>query len=121
MIFDTYAKEHVRLMDDLKVCPNVPFSLAGTSWPQQGALRRISFTSDCWSDPNLFSYMAVTVHFSARNINGRLEIRNRLLAFRIIEGRHDGMHLGKILFEIIKEAGILGQVNTYGRCCTMTN
>ena len=79
----------------------------------QGALGRISFTSDCWSDPNLFSYMAVTVHFCARDINGHLEIRNRLLAFRVIEGRHDGINLGNILFEIIKEAGILGQVNTH--------
>jgi len=54
--------------------------------------------------------MALTVHFSARNKNGRLEIRNRLLAFRVIEGRHDGKNLGRVLFEIIKEAGILGQV-----------
>lgn len=76
----------------------------------QDAFGRISLTSDCWSDHNLASYMAVTVHFSARDINGHLEIRNRLLAFQVIEGWHDGKNLGRVLFEIIKEARILGKV-----------
>ena len=111
MIFDTYAKEHAKLLDDFKVCfCQFPLRYLIYFCLGQAALGRISFTSDCWSDPNLASYMAVTVHFSARDLNGRLEIRNRLLAFRIIEGRHDGKNLGQILFEIIKEAGILGQV-----------
>jgi hypothetical protein len=108
LIFDAYEKEHSKLIADFKVCLcSMYFSLLIYV---QDALGRISLTSDCWSDPNLASYMAVTVHFSARDINGHLEIRNRLLAFRVIEGRHDGKNLGRILFEIIKEARILGKV-----------
>jgi hypothetical protein len=48
----------------------------------------------------------------ARDINGRLVLRNHLLAFRIIEGKHDGKNLGRIIFEILKEAVVLGKVST---------
>ena len=73
----------------------------------QNAEGRVSFTSDIWSDPNLTSYMATTVHFCQRDENGRLVVANRLLAFRIVEGRHDGNHLSRIMWEIFAEAGIL--------------
>ena len=47
----------------------------------------------------------------ARDMNGRLVLRNRLLAFRVVEGKHDGKNLGRIIFEILKEADLLGKVS----------
>jgi hypothetical protein len=75
----------------------------------QSALGRISFTSDCQSDPNLVSFLALTTHFIVRE-NGRLVLRNRLLAFRIVEGSHTGENLARIIFAILKDAGLLGKV-----------
>jgi hypothetical protein len=75
----------------------------------QSTLGRISFTSDCWSDPNLVSFLALTTHFIVRE-NGCLVLRNRLLAFRIVEGSHTGENLARIIFTILKDAGLLGKV-----------
>ncbi|KAF8473052.1 hypothetical protein DFH94DRAFT_620664, partial [Russula ochroleuca] len=44
----------------------------------KSAVGRISFTSDCWSDPNLASFLALTAHFIAHE-NGHLILHNRLL------------------------------------------
>jgi hypothetical protein len=75
----------------------------------QSAAGHISFTSDCWSDPNLVSFLALTAHFIARE-NGHLILYNRLLTFRIVEGAHDGENLAQIIFTILKEASLLGKV-----------
>ncbi len=48
----------------------------------------------------------------ARDASGRLTLRNHLLAFRVVEGKHDGKNLGRIIFEILKEAVVLGKVST---------
>lgn len=54
--------------------------------------------------------MALTAHFLVRDNNNRLKLRNTLLAFRVIEGSHEGKNLGGIMFEIIKDAKLLRQV-----------
>lgn len=110
MIFREYEQEHQKALSEFEVstifcgvngCHNDLF---------QSALGRISFTSDCWSDPNLASFLAITTHFIARK-NGSLVLCNKLLAFRIIEGTHDGENLARIVFAILKEAGLLGKVH----------
>ncbi len=58
------------------------------------------------------SFLALTVHFMAKDVNGHLILRNHLLAFRVIDGKHDRKNLGRIIFEILKEAAILGKVST---------
>jgi hypothetical protein len=58
-------------------------------------------------------FMAVTTHFCTRDENGRLDIAARLLAFRVIEGSHDGEYIGDVLFEIMDDAGIIHKVRTY--------
>lgn len=45
-----------------------------------------------------------------RDANGNLVIANRLLAFRLVEGKHDGENLANIAFGVLKEAGILHKV-----------
>ncbi|KAH9036032.1 hypothetical protein EDB83DRAFT_2180553, partial [Lactarius deliciosus] len=62
LIFKAYEDEHRKLLDGFK-----------------SALGRISFTSDCWSDPNLTLFLALTAHFMARDVNGNLVLRNHLL------------------------------------------
>lgn len=54
--------------------------------------------------------MATTAHYCDKDENDRLVIRTRLLAFREIEGDHTGIHLARIFFKILKDAGLLHKV-----------
>jgi ketopantoate reductase len=109
MIREHYLEEHRGILEEYKVT-----SLSIINYfvlkAVQKSLGRISFTSDIWSDPNLTSFMAVTTHFCLRDEAGRLSIASRLLAFRVVEGSHDGEHIGDALFEIMDEAGITHKV-----------
>lgn len=67
-------------------------------------------TSDIWSSRDLTSYMAVTAHYCVETPDGRLIIQSRLIAFRHVEGRHDGKSLAKIFVRILKELGIFNRV-----------
>lgn len=58
-------------------------------------------------------YMGVTVHWCARDDNGRLEIRARLLAIHEIFGSHSGENLAEAFVEIVKNARILNRVRKY--------
>jgi hypothetical protein len=55
-------------------------------------------------------YLSLTAHFCSRDENGHLVVVNRLLAFRIVEGKHDGKNIVKLMFSIIKDAKILHKV-----------
>jgi len=87
-IYKQYLEDHRELVDEIK-----------------SSLGRVSFTSDIWSDPNLTSFMALTCHFCKRSGLGSLEVANHLLAFRLVEGAHDGENIGQIMYDIFKEAG----------------
>ena len=56
------------------------------------------------------SFMALTSHFLSRDDSGHLRLDNRLLAFRVVDGKHDGKNIAKIIFDILKEAHLLGKV-----------
>ncbi|KAK7012539.1 ribonuclease H-like domain-containing protein [Favolaschia claudopus] len=71
------------------------------------AYSRLHLTGDMWSDGDLASFLALSGHWLARDENGNLVIRNRLLVFRVVEGKHDGKSLAKIVFDIFKKAGLL--------------
>jgi hypothetical protein len=72
----------------------------------------VSLTTDAWSNPNLTSFLGVTAHYIVREAAGRrLLLRLGLLAFRHIQGPHTGENLARILFEIIREMGILNRVS----------
>jgi hypothetical protein len=96
-IYTQYLKDHDELKQEIKE-----------------SLGRISFTSDIWSDPNLTSFLAMTAHFCHRPHGpGSLEIAHRLLAFRVVQGSHDGDNVGQIMFDIVKEAGAHRKVIWY--------
>jgi len=68
------------------------------------SLGRISFTSD--------------IHFCHRPHGpGSLEIAHRLLAFRVVQGSHDGDNIGQIIYDIVKEAGAHRKVISYHFVC----
>lgn len=58
------------------------------------------------------SFLGLTAHFCIRDENGNLVIVNRLLAFRIVEGKHDGKNIARIIFSILKDAQILHKART---------
>lgn len=80
LIFAAYEQEH----QHLKVC-------------YRKSLGCVSFSSDLWSDPNLVSFMALTSHFLSRDNSGHLHLDNRLLAFRVVDGKHDRNNIAKIV------------------------
>lgn len=96
LIYQTYQEEYEELKKDL-----------------QHALGRVSFTSDIWSDPNLAAFMAMTSHFCARDKHGHLYIANQLLAFCVVEGSHDGETIGQLMFDIVKDAGVIHSVRYF--------
>lgn len=64
-------------------------------------------TSDLWSDDILRAFVAVTVHY----IDQGGDLAEHLLAFRRIQGRHTGAHIGKTLYSIFEDAGITHKVS----------
>ena len=64
-----------------------------------------------WSNPELDGFKGVTGHFMEQDNDGNVVEAACMLAFRFVEGNHSGEHLAQILFEILKENGILYKVN----------
>ncbi|KAJ7468179.1 hypothetical protein FB451DRAFT_389795 [Mycena latifolia] len=46
------------------------------------SLGRVSATDDIWSRMNLESYMAISLHYSAKDAKGNLVLKSQLVAFR---------------------------------------
>lgn len=90
LIAAAYTKQHKDLKDGFKE-----------------AIGRHSQTADIWSDGNLTAFMAISDHYMTRDTNGHLVMKSCLLAFRVIEGTHDGKHLADIIYDIFEEAGLL--------------
>jgi len=96
VIYKQYLEDHQELLSEIKT-----------------ALGRISFASDVWSDPNLTSFIAMMCHFCKRNRIGSLEVANRLLAFRLLEGRHDGDNTGNMMYDIVKDVNAHAKVRLF--------
>ncbi|OJT08400.1 hypothetical protein TRAPUB_688 [Trametes pubescens] len=78
----------------------------------QGALGRISFTADLWTDPILRAFMAVTAHYIVRIEGKHLTLKARLIAFKHIEGRHDGVSLAHAFFGVLEEEGVAPKIGS---------
>ncbi|KAH9947389.1 hypothetical protein B0H21DRAFT_655834, partial [Amylocystis lapponica] len=55
LILEKYASERTNIITDA-----------------QNALGRVSFTSDLWTDEQLRAFMAITLHYLAKDQHGRL-------------------------------------------------
>ncbi|KAF5358776.1 hypothetical protein D9758_008518 [Tetrapyrgos nigripes] len=69
------------------------------------SLGRISFTSDMWSRGNLQGYMAITAHYIIRE-HGHLILKSCLIAFRHVQGSHDGESMATHFLGVLDEYGI---------------
>ncbi|KAL1745752.1 hypothetical protein HDZ31DRAFT_35679 [Schizophyllum fasciatum] len=81
----------------------------------ENAAGRVSFTSDIWSRASMEPYMAVTAHYIVRTDDGKLKLRHRLIAFRLVRGAHDGEHLANVFFKVLEEIRALDRVSSMGR------
>ncbi|SJL00252.1 uncharacterized protein ARMOST_03564 [Armillaria ostoyae] len=85
----------------------------------QGALGKISFTCDMWSNANLVPFMAVTAHWietkEVHPPNGgdpylALSLRADLIGFHRVPGRHDGEHLARAFLFIVDRLRIASKM-----------
>jgi hypothetical protein len=78
---------------------------------------KISFTTDCWTDPNQSPFMAVTAHWiqavDEKTSGGtpKLCLRADLIGFHRVPGRHTGEHLGHCFLHILDRLKILEKVS----------
>ncbi|EUC67723.1 AC9 transposase, putative, partial [Rhizoctonia solani AG-3 Rhs1AP] len=72
------------------------------------ACGRVSITSDLWTDEMERPFMAVTGHF----INANKMSVVVLLAFRFVDGSHDGPTLARHLFAVLEEYKIVDKVGS---------
>jgi hypothetical protein len=77
---------------------------------EQNSLGRISLTSDLWSDSNLTSFMAVTLHWIALNEDNTLGLKTALGGFRWIKDKHSGENIAARFVEILVELDILDKI-----------
>ncbi|QRV97805.1 hAT family dimerization protein [Ceratobasidium sp. AG-Ba] len=79
----------------------------------QSAEGRISITSDLWTDEMDRPFMAATAHYATKQTSDeKEELTVNLIAFRFVDSSHTGENLGKILFGILSEYGILHKIGS---------
>jgi hypothetical protein len=71
---------------------------------------RISLTSDLWSDSNMTSFMAVTLHWIARTREGGLELKTALGGFRWVKNKHSGENIAARFVDVLSELEILDKI-----------
>ncbi|RXW14039.1 hypothetical protein EST38_g11815 [Candolleomyces aberdarensis] len=83
----------------------------------QNSVGKISLTTDLWSDPNLCPFMAVTAHWiesrtilTAEGPVTSLVLREDLIAFHNMPGRHTGEHLGTALLHVLDRLKIAAKI-----------
>lgn len=67
-------------------------------------------TTDLWSDSNLTTFMAVTLHWISRTAQGELKLMTALGGFRHVKKKHSGSNIADRLFEVLQELNILHKI-----------
>jgi len=64
--------------------------------------------ADCWSDPNLMPFMAITAHWSAHHVKDTQQgqwyitgLHSELIAFHCVPCWHTGEHLASVFMSIL--------------------
>jgi hypothetical protein len=63
---------------------------------------KYSITCDVWTSKNQLSFFSITIHF----VDNHWQMQEKLLAFKHLEGEHDGFSLSKTLIEVLEDYGI---------------
>jgi hypothetical protein len=71
-----------------------------------GINSKISFTIDIWTSPNNKSFIAAIAHYIDDNWN----IRDLLVDFGLISGRHDGANIADGFFNVLTDYNIASKV-----------
>jgi hypothetical protein len=66
----------------------------------------ICLTSDIWSGKAKEDYLSVVAHF----INSKWELEKRLLALRLIDGKHSGVNIANLVATVIDEYNLTKKV-----------
>lgn len=67
-----------------------------------GFRSKYSITCDVWSAKNKDSFFGFTIHY----IDDSWNVKQSLLAFKHLEGEHDGLTLSKAMIEVLEDLGI---------------
>ncbi|KAJ8318833.1 LOW QUALITY PROTEIN: hypothetical protein KUTeg_003924 [Tegillarca granosa] len=62
----------------------------------------VSLTTNIWTSLATEGYICLTAHYLDKN----WQLQNKLLATRVMEDRHTGVNIGKIITELKNEFGI---------------
>ncbi|KAJ3522295.1 hypothetical protein NMY22_g11953 [Coprinellus aureogranulatus] len=71
---------------------------------------KVSLTCDAWQASNQDAYFAVTGHWIEEKTPGDWKLQNALLGFTLMNTAHDGVRLGRALYQIVKRVGITDKV-----------
>jgi hypothetical protein len=63
---------------------------------------KYSITCDVWTSKNQLSFFGFTIHY----INDDWQMKEQLLAFKYLEGEHDGESLSRAFIDVLEDYGI---------------
>jgi hypothetical protein len=78
----------------------------------KAALGKISYTSDIWSSDNLTSYIAITAHWMCKDESGHLQLKNALISFQRVWGKHTASNLARVVLQLLDRAGTTTNVHS---------
>ena len=67
-----------------------------------GFRSKYSITCDVWTSKNQLSFFGFTIHY----IDDNWQMQDHLLAFKFLEGEHDGKSLSAVFIDILEDFGI---------------
>ena len=73
-----------------------------------GISSKLSYTTDCWTSPNMKGFMSITVHF----VDNDFKIRTFLLDFINLTKKHTGDYLSDMFMDSICEFGLEKKIGT---------
>jgi len=69
---------------------------------------RVSFTTDCWTSPNMIAFMGITAHF----VDDEFKLKNLLLDFIPLEKKHTGEYLADKVLTSVTEFGLEERISS---------
>lgn len=110
-ILKAWKEYYISLKLDLKVSCNFfrfPISIYIFA---KAAVGKISYTSDIWSSDNRTPYIAITAHWIAKDESGHLQLKNALIAFQRVWGKHTSSNLARLVLQLLDRAGTTTNVS----------
>lgn len=104
-VLKAWKDYYLSLKQDLKVFFSffhIPISIYFFA---KAAIGKISYTSDIWSSDNRTPYIAITAHWMGNDESGHLTLKNALIAFQRVWGKHTASNLARIVLQLLDRAG----------------